>query len=199
MKEDGDLSTRTVIGFLAALIVVALQIFVWAVSASNTIQPVGIIIHHSGLIPPIVHLGAMTRNRLPMDLESWDAFHQRRGFRAFYWGRFYHIGYHYGIFPDGRVEQGRPEHCIGSHAHGFNNYIGIAVIGDFSSKDNPKGEKSPTLPTQEQVQALVELCRRLQSRYGIPIDHILRHQDVARTECPGDRFPFEQLIQALHR
>ena len=99
MKKEADLNAHTVIGVIGAMIAASLVVLVWAVSASNTIRPIGIIIHHSGLMPPIMSLGAMTRDRLPMDVESWDAFHQRRGFRAFYWGHFYHIGYHYLIFP----------------------------------------------------------------------------------------------------
>ena len=197
LKKEADLSARTVIGVIGAMIAASLVVLVWAVSASNTIRPIGIIIHHSGLMPPIMSLGAMTRDRLPMDVESWDAFHQRRGFRAFYWGHFYHIGYHYLIFPDGRVEEGRPEHCVGAHARGFNNYLGIVLIGDFSSRDNPHGEKGPIAPTPEQMRALIALCRRLQFRYRVPVDRVLQHRDVARTECPGDRFPYQQLIESL--
>ena len=38
----------------------------------------------------------------------------------------------------GEVRQGRSEHCVGTYAKGFNSYLGIVLIGDFSSKDNRK-------------------------------------------------------------
>src|SRR5207248_6415686 len=72
------------------------------VSYSNTIRPAGIIIHHSA-IPSLV-------GGPPIDEAIIDEIHRRRGFRVFYWGRFYHVGYHYIILPDAPVQQGRPEH-----------------------------------------------------------------------------------------
>src|SRR5437016_681095 len=95
----------------------------------NTIGPGGIIIHHSA-VPPFP-------DGRPIDAKLIDEIHRERGYNAFYWGRFYHIGYHYVILPDGTVQQGRPEHCRGAHAQGYNSYIGICLVGDFSSKDNP--------------------------------------------------------------
>ena len=191
------LSRRAVIVMAISILLVASLVVIWSVSASNTIIPIGIIVHHSALMPPIGRMGAMTRDRLPQDLESLDEFHRRRGFGVFYWGRFYHIGYHYLIFPDGRIEAGRPEHCVGAHARGFNNYLGIALIGDFSSKENPEGAIGPPRPTPEQMQSLVSLCRSLRIRYGLPLNRILRHNDVARTQCPGDRFPYREFLLSL--
>lgn len=159
-------------------------------SLVNTISPRGIIIHHSA-VPPF-HDGRQ------IDAKVIDEIHRDRGYKTFYWGRFYHIGYHYVILPDGTVQEGRPEHCIGSHAAGYNSYIGICVVGDFSSRDNPKGERGLTVPTDAQMQALTDLCQRLKKRYGFPIDNTRKHSNVnSSTECPGDRFPFERLITAL--
>lgn len=62
-------------------------------------------------------------------------------FETFYWGQIYHIGYHYIILPDGTLESGRPEKCKGAHAVGYNDYLGICLIGDFSPGDNINGEK----------------------------------------------------------
>jgi N-acetylmuramoyl-L-alanine amidase len=188
---------RAIAAALILAVVAGTFIVMWAVSATNTIHPAGIILHHTALMPPIVSIGTMTADRLPDDVETWDDFHKRRGFGAFYWGRYYHIGYHYMILPDGTVKQGRPEHCVGAHARGFNDYIGIVLVGDFSSKDNPHGEKAPPAPSRQQMDAVLALCRTLKVKYSIPLARILRHRDVARTECPGDRFPYAELIHAL--
>ena len=168
-----------------------------SVSYSNTITPEGIIIHHSSTLPPLVQLFGATRERLTWDLDTWDEFHQERGFKIFYWGRVYHIGYHYLILPDGTIKQGRPERCLGAHARGFNSYLGIVLVGDFSSRHNPAGQNGPMQPTVQQMHSLVVLCRQLRDRYHIPSNRILRHRDVTRTECPGDRFPFSELVGQL--
>lgn len=159
-------------------------------SLVNTVRPAGIIIHHSAIRP--------FPDGRPIDAKLIDEIHRERGYSAFYWGRFYHIGYHYLILPDGTVQQGRPEHCKGAHTQGYNSYIGICLVGDFSSMDNPNGERGLTEPTEAQMRALTELCRNLRQKYQIPIQSVVRHSDVnPNTECPGDRFPFEAFAKAL--
>jgi len=156
----------------------------------NTISPGGIIIHHSA-IPPFP-------DARPIDAKLVDEIHRERGYSAFYWGSFYHIGYHYLILPDGTVQQGRPEHCKGAHAEGYNSYIGICLVGNFSSHDNAKGERGLTEPTEAQMHALTELCRNLREKYRIPLQALVRHRDInPNTECPGDRFPFQEFLKTL--
>jgi N-acetyl-anhydromuramyl-L-alanine amidase AmpD len=95
------------------------------------------------------------------------------------------------------VEQGRPEHCQGAHAVGHNSDLGICLIGNFSSADGAAGE-GDSKPTAEQMNALVELCRRLQKTYNIPLQNVRRHRDVSDgTECPGDNFPFQDFMRRL--
>lgn len=161
-----------------------------AICYRNTITPSGIVIHHSAVPPPL--------DGSPLDIRWLDEIHRQRGYQIFYWGRFYHVGYHYVILPDGTVQAGRPEHCRGAHATGYNSYIGICLIGDFSTEDNPTGTRGPKEPTASQIRALAELTARLSKRYGIPLDHVVQHHDVnPNTECPGDRFPFSQFIEQL--
>jgi N-acetylmuramoyl-L-alanine amidase len=180
---------------LASLIAIAIAclslagLFVGA-SIRNSSRPAGIIIHHAA-IPP-------RPDGRPIDAKLIDEIHSARGYSAFYWGHFYHIGYHYLILPDGTVQPGRPEHCKGAHAPGYNSYIGICLVGDFSSKDNPNGERGLTKPTEAQMQALIELSRNLRQKYQIPANAVLRHHDVSpNTECPGDRFPFETFMKSI--
>jgi hypothetical protein len=155
----------------------------------NTITPLGIILHHSAVIPGEASVPTSTR--------EVDDFHRERGFAILCQGRDYHFAYHYLVLPDGTVKSGRPERCQGAHARGYNGYLGIAVVGDFSSTDNPRGDKGPTHPTPEQLRALVQLCGRLMGKYDIPLQRVMRHSDVASTRCPGDRFPFAEVLRSL--
>jgi hypothetical protein len=155
----------------------------------NSITPIGIILHHSAVIPG--------DESVPTNEGEIDQFHRARGFAIRCQGREYHVAYHYLIVPDGAVKAGRPERCQGAHAKGYNAYLGIALVGDFSSTDNPDGSKGPPVPTDAQMKALVQLCRQLMEKYQIPLQRVMRHSDVARTRCPGDRFPFATLLREL--
>jgi N-acetylmuramoyl-L-alanine amidase len=161
------------------------------VSFFNVIEPTGIIIHHTAVIP--------TEGKVPASEREVDQYHQERGFNVLCFGQQYHVAYHYLVLPDGKVQQGRPERCEGAHAPGYNSYLGISVAGDFSSVDNPRGSKGATRPTAKQMKSLIELCRKLRRQYGIPMQHILRHSDVAPTKCPGDRFPFQYVVSQVAR
>ncbi len=155
----------------------------------NTITPIGIILHHSAVLP-----GEQTVTTNVRDVES---FHRQRGFDIRCQGHQYNVAYHYLVLPNGSVKAGRPERCQGAHARGYNAYIGIAVVGDFSSVDNPRGEKGQTVPTPQQMRSVAQLCRKLMNKYDIPLQRVLRHSDVGTTRCPGDRFPFAALLRTL--
>src|SRR5947207_353178 len=94
---------------IASGIVLAVTM-VGTISYKNSIQPEGIIIHHTG---------PLSADGYPIEREFLDQFHHQRGYGSFYWGHTYHVGYHYIILPNGMVEQGRPEHLQGAHAHGY--------------------------------------------------------------------------------
>jgi hypothetical protein len=158
-------------------------------SFSNVITPAGIIIHHTAVLP--------SSGQVPSGRDELDSYHLKKGFDVVCFGREYHVAYHYLVLANGQVQAGRPERCQGGHATGYNAYIGISVAGDFSSKDNPTGEHGSIVPSAEQQQALVQLCRRLLGRYKIPFHRIMRHSDVAATECPGDRFPFVRVLEEV--
>jgi lipid-binding SYLF domain-containing protein len=161
------------------------------ISFFNTIIPTGIVLHHTAVIPG--------EKKVPKKESDVDEYHQERGFEIRCAGHVYHVAYHYLIMPNGVVKTGRPERCEGAHATGYNSYLGISVVGDFSSEDNPTGTKGPTKPTGQQISSLIKLCRRIRRRYNIPMKHIVRHSDIANTQCPGDRFPFKSIIDQLQR
>lgn len=151
----------------------------------NTITPVGIIIHHSVLIPA---------GDLPETERALDRFHYARGYEVSCFGKIYHIAYHYLILPNGKVVSGRPERCEGSHARGYNSYLGIALVGNFSSR--AKGG-APARPTKAQLASLVRLCCYLRQKYSIPLQHIMPHNEVSKTECPGDGLNFSTVLAAI--
>ena len=176
--------------YVPAIAVLVLVTLFFTLSYLNSITPAGIIIHHSAIVSGL--------DGVSIDAAAIDRTHKRRGFEIFYWGRFYHIGYHYVILPDGTLQKGRPELLQGAHAEGYNSYIGICLIGNFSSADNPLGRRGLSAPTEQQIATLVELTRKLQQKYGFSQQQVLRHSDVnPKSECPGNQFPFEDFRERI--
>lgn len=181
-----------VLAAAAAICYVNRALIVDWVSSWLVARPPGIIVHHSAS-PPSAH------GRL-VDAAALDRSHAQRGFSTWYRGKCYHIGYHFVILQDGTVQEGRPIGCRGAHTHGkeiYNRYVGICLVGDFSSRDNPAGKKGPVRPSRAQMDALAKLCRRLMKEYQIPVSKVMRHRDFNQTECPGDRFPYGWLLERL--
>ena len=55
------------------------------------------------------------------------------------------------------------------------------------------------MPTEAQLRSLLEVTRRLRERYDIPLHRIVRHSDISRTDCPGDRFLFTRFLGDLQK
>ncbi len=120
----------------------------------------------------------------------------KRGFKRVSDGVIVSIGYHYLIRADGSVEKGRPDFVRGAHctAQSMNfQSIGVALTGNFDSKDNPSGKKGHIAPTAGQIEALKKLVFYLMEIYQIPGENVIGHKQVknASTSCPGDRFEFK--------
>lgn len=172
---------KAIAKYLCAAILLGLVV-VASISEKNRIRPQGIVVHHSALPEEVFG---------PIDASIIDAVHEERGFHAFYWGRIYHIGYHYIILPDGTVQKGRPEHLRGAHAVNFNDYIGICLVGNF-------GSDGRDTVTAAQFEALASLVRQIQKRYNLPAEQIRLHRQVSpKTECPGERFPEADFYAAI--
>ena len=152
-------------------------------------RPTGVVIHHSASSG-----GTADKAISAQDIDRW---HESRGWGEETLGTTHHIGYHYVILPDGTLQAGRPEWMRGAHCKGHNDALGICLVGNFSSNANPRGEMQPARPTQEQLDALEKLLRRLMKRYDLGPDAIHLHRDLAPTECPGDRFDVEALNRRL--
>ena len=100
------------------------------------------------------------------------------------------LGYHFVIRADGTIEAGRPIDKIGAHAGpGVNpDSIGICLTGNFMQQP----------PADQQLQALVGLVDHLEVTYGTMLE-VLRHRDVAATDCPGACFPWPESTWPLER
>ena len=128
-----------------------------------------------------------------VDVPLIDAAHERRGWGVRDARNTYHIGYHFVVLPDGTLRRGRPEWMPGAHCRGHNDHIGICLVGNFSSADNPGERDQPARPTREQLDTLDRLLRRITVRYHLTPDQIHGHSDFAATACPGDRLSLEAI------
>lgn len=103
------------------------------------------------------------------DIRRW---HLARGFSD--------IGYHYVVYLDGSVHEGRQELKMGAHTLGLNsNSIGIAYVGGCASD----GKTPKDTRTEAQKASLVALVRRLRNRY--PGATVHGHNEFAAKACPS--------------
>ena len=94
-------------------------------------------------------------------------------------------GYHFLVRKDGTIYRLRPEDKVGAHAYGSNyNSLGICFEGDYMEEDM----------SAEQIKAGQELVTYLKHKYNITT--VQKHKDVCATNCPGDKFPFDEIANS---
>lgn len=109
------------------------------------------------------------------DINSW---HKANGWAG--------IGYHYYVRKDGSIYRGRPESAQGAHCPGANDSsIGICAEGKYDIETMPLAQKN----------VIVELCKDIVKRYGIK--KIYRHKDLYSTDCPGSKYPFNEIVNLV--
>ena len=111
------------------------------------------------------------------------------------------VSAHYVIEEDGRLFQLVDEDKRAWHA-GVSEWQGEADINSASigiELVNPGHEWGYRKFPDVQIGVLIDLCRDLVGKYGIPLDRILGHSDVApeRKLDPGELFPWDRLRIAL--
>lgn len=112
----------------------------------------------------VVHTTA-TREGQHITVDDIRRWHMNKGWSD--------IGYHYVVYLDGTIKEGRPVSKIGAHVKGFNrNSIGITYVGGVDKNLTPKDTR-----TTAQKKALVELLRDLKSFY--PTATIQGHRDFS--------------------
>ena len=124
----------------------------------------------------IIHCSATPEGK-PFTVENirrWHTLPVSKGGRG--WSD---IGYHYVIYLDGSVHNGRPVEKIGAHCAGQNaKSIGVCYIGGLASDaKTPKDTR-----TEAQKRALRQLVATLRKKY--PKATVHGHREFAAKACP---------------
>lgn len=117
----------------------------------------------------IIHCTATVegQNITVADVKRW---HKMRGFSD--------IGYHYLIYLDGSIHNGRDVNISGAHTLGYNSHsIGICYVGGLDKNKKAKDTRTP-----EQKASLLKLLKQLKSLY--PKATIHGHYEFANKACP---------------
>ncbi len=81
-------------------------------------------------------------------------------------------GYHYVVFPNGKVEQLLDESLVSNGVQGYNSTsINVAYVGGIDNKGRAVDNR-----TDEQKEALITLLTQLKKKY--PNAHIMGHRDI---------------------
>lgn len=119
----------------------------------------------------IIHCSATPEGKdyTVADITDW---HKKRGFAT--------IGYHYVIYRDGSLHNGRDINIIGAHCSGHNTgSIGICYIGGLTKT----GKTAKDTRTEEQKATLLSLLLDLKKLY--PEAKIYGHHDFEKKkDCP---------------
>lgn len=112
----------------------------------------------------VVHCSA-TREGTDVTIDDIRQWHRKRGFRD--------VGYHFVVYRDGTVVEGRPLEQVGAHVKGHNRHsVGICYIGGLSAIGEIKDTR-----TDAQKVALRELLKDLKRRY--PKARVCGHRDLS--------------------
>lgn len=118
----------------------------------------------------IVHCTA-TQDGKNIKVEDINRWHKQRGWNM--------IGYHYVVYLDGTIHQGRSEEQIGAHCLKHNtNSIGVVYVGGLDTNGKPKDTR-----TEAQKKGLRKLLTELKHKY--PKATIHGHKDFAPKACPS--------------
>lgn len=121
----------------------------------------------------VVHCSATQEGRdyTVRDITRW---HLQRGFNT--------IGYHYVIYRDGTIHEGRNINTPGAHCYGVNNCsVGVCYIG--GQRKLPNGElQNADTRTPAQMEALKVLLKLLKLKW--PEAKICGHRDFSTKDCP---------------
>ena len=118
----------------------------------------------------IVHCTATPEGRVET-VDSIRSMHKKNGWSD--------IGYHYLIYLDGTVHEGRNIDISGAHCVGHNTHsIGVCYVGGVDARGKEKDTR-----TDKQKEALVGLLKRLRTLY--PNARIYGHRNFAAKACPS--------------
>ena len=120
----------------------------------------------------IIHCSATPEGKeyTVADITRW---HKQRGWKT--------IGYHYVVYLDGSIHEGRDVDVIGAHCKGHNSYsIGVCYIGGCDNS----GKNAKDTRTPEQKEGLLQLLKELKALY--PKAKVVSHRDYEKGKaCPS--------------
>ena len=121
------------------------------------------IVVHCAATKAAMDIGATEIKKWHVDDNGWDD-----------------IGYHYVIYLDGSIHEGRPVERMGAHCKGQNKgSIGIAYVGGIDKKHlKPKDTR-----TKAQKDALIEILKEFKHLYCDL--KIYGHRDFSSKACPS--------------
>lgn len=131
----------------------------------------GLVVSKRNIKEIIVHCSATPEGKdfTVADITRW---HKQRGFTT--------IGYHYVVYRDGSVHNGRDVNVSGAHCTGHNSIsIGVCYIGGCEANS----KKAKDTRTEAQKKALLDLLKKLKALY--PKAKIHGHRDFANKACPS--------------
>lgn len=112
----------------------------------------------------IIHCTASKEGQ-NMTVEQIDKIHRQNGWAG--------IGYHFVIYLDGSIHDGRDISKVGAHTYGYNTgSVGICYVGGLDQNGKPKDTR-----TVAQKNALYQLVKRLMEMY--PIKEVKGHRDYS--------------------
>ena len=119
----------------------------------------------------IVHCSATPEGK-DFTVRQIRRWHLARGFRD--------IGYHYVIYRDGTIHEGRPVAQVGAHCLNHNAHsIGVCYVGGVATD----GKTPKDTRTSAQKAALLTLLKQLKALY--PQATIHGHREYAAKACPS--------------
>jgi len=100
------------------------------------------------------------------------------------------LAYHYVVDRNGHVYEGRPVWAVGDTNTDYDptGHFLICCEGEFNNQT----------PTPDQLEAAAGLAAWARTRYGVGLDTVIGHRDVASTSCPGDTL-YAELDQVIAR
>lgn len=139
-----------------------------AIASQHTIQPK----KSKRMIDEIIVHCTATPEGHDCTIHQIRASHKKRGFSD--------IGYHYVVFRDGSIHEGRDVNIVGAHCKNHNAHsIGVSYVGGLENKPGVAYEKlkAKDTRTDEQKASLKALLKNLRVLY--PKAKIIGHRDTS--------------------
>ena len=119
----------------------------------------------------ILHCSATIEGK-DYTVEQIRQWHLKRGFND--------IGYHYVIYRDGTIHNGRHVDQSGAHTLAHNHdSIGICYIGGLDANSKPKDTR-----TDKQKESMYKLIDKLLKLYNLTINDVYGHYQFQNKACP---------------